>query len=44
MKNLLSKLENDESLLPLILILISSAVIVGVFLVEIYVEFYLEVL
>jgi len=44
MKNLLSKLENDESLLPLILILVASAIIVGVFLVEIYVEFYLEVL
>ena len=44
MKKLLLKLANDESLLPLILILISSAVIVGVFLVEIYVEFYLKVL
>jgi len=44
MKNLLSKLANEESLLPLILILISSAIIVGVFLVEIYIEFYLEIL
>jgi len=43
MKNLLSKFAKDESLLPLILILISSAVIVGVFLVEIYVEFYLQI-
>ena len=44
MKKLLSKFAKDESLLPLILILISSAIIVGAFLVEIYVEFYLEVL
>jgi len=44
MKNLLSKLANDESLLPLILILVASLVIVGVFLWEIYVKFYLEVL
>jgi len=43
MKNLLSKLANDESLLPLILILFASLVIVGVFLVEIYVEFYLQI-
>jgi len=44
MKNLLSKLTKDESLLPLILILVASLVIVGVFLWEIYVKFYLEVL
>jgi len=44
MKKLLSKFAKDESLLPLILILISSAIIVGAFLVEIYVKFYLEVL
>jgi len=44
MKNLLTKIANDESLLPLILILVTSAIIVGVFLVEIYVKFYLEVL
>jgi len=44
MKNLLSKLAKDESLLPMILILFASLVIVGVFLVEIYVKFYLEVL
>jgi len=43
MKNLLSKLANEESLLPLILILISSAIIVGVFLVEIYIEFYIQI-
>jgi len=44
MKNLLSKLANDESLLPLILILVASLVIVGVFIVEIFIRFYLEVL
>ena len=44
MKNLLSKLANDESLLPLILVLVASMVIVGVFIVEIYVKFYIEVL
>jgi len=44
MKNLMSKLANEESLLPLILILVASAIIVGVFLWEIYVKFYLEVL
>jgi len=44
MKNLLTKLANDESLLPLILILVASGIIVGVFLWEIYVKFYLEVL
>jgi len=43
MKNLLLKLANDESVLPLILILVASLVIVGVFLVEIYVEFYLQI-
>jgi len=44
MKNLLSKFAKDESLLPMILIFVASGIIVGVFLVEIYVEFYLEVL
>jgi len=43
MKNLLSKLAKDESLLPLILILVASLVIVGVFLWEIYVKFYIQV-
>ena len=44
MKNLLTKLANEESLLPLILILVASGIIVGVFILEIYVKFYLEVL
>jgi len=44
MKNLMSKLANEESLLPLILILVASGIIVGVFIVEIYVKFYIQVL
>jgi len=44
MKNLLTKLANEESLLPLILILVASGIIVGVFIWEIFIKFYIEVL
>jgi len=39
MKNLLTRIN-----LPLILILVASAIIVGVFIWEIFIKFYLEVL